>query len=332
MERILNDSNRKSSHRSKSLYNHPMQPHSNKPNTKTCRSRFYNFLSPFRPIIGGHSISEAGGSIWIPTFLLLLWRLICTCASIFALVLFSATGDIQYQLIGSWTFVATCLAWMLATFSSLRYLLFPQTATLSHGKHSYSLLANLTVPIYQIFLTSGLIIDLLYWTVLRERGMKVSVPEIVLYILSTTLLFIDLLISLRMNFRFWYIIGSILFAVIWIGFSWVWEKIKGIQPYTIGDIIENKIGRTVLIQLSLAFGHLISGAFVLLVNRINRISAVSHKIEKICYDDAQFTDLDEGDFLEYDREEDDFREITPERPYKKVTSYANSLPLYDPER
>ena len=331
MEQIPTDSNRKSSHRTKSHYDYQMQPQSTKQGFRKCSSQFSNLLSPFRPIIGGHCISEAGGSTWIPTFLLLLWRLTCTCASILALVLFSATGDIQYQFIGSWTFLATSLAWMLATFSSLRYMLFPETAALSHGKHSYSLLANLTVPIYQIFLTSGLIIDLLYWTVLREREMKVNLSEIVVYILSTALLFVDSLISFRMNFRFWYMVASILFAVVWIGFSWTWRKITGTQPYTVGDTIGNDIRRTVLIQLSLAFGHLISGAFVLLVNRINRIPLVSHKIDKICYNDAQLTDLDEGDFLEYDREEDDFREMTSEPPLKNFKSYTHPLPLYDPE-
>lgn len=124
-------------------------------------------LGDVRPLRGLHTVEEVGGSIWLRTEILLLYRLSATSALVFGVVLFSATGGMPPATFGAWAFYLTMIAMVLATVVSLRYLVAPERAVTTDCRDTSCVLADLAVPFMQTAVTLEIIVTAPYWAVVR---------------------------------------------------------------------------------------------------------------------------------------------------------------------
>eukprot|EP00737_Agarophyton_chilense_P001980 gb/GEZJ01002239.1/.p1 GENE.gb/GEZJ01002239.1/~~gb/GEZJ01002239.1/.p1 ORF type:complete len:170 (-),score=2.61 gb/GEZJ01002239.1/:378-887(-) len=118
--------------------------------------------NPF-PTFKSHTLSEAGGSVWVSSRVILLWRLCCTCLFVFTLGLLAPSGQFNYGWFITWIYLGVTSTMILATISSLLYRLYPeQSSSIMSGRWSFPLLANSTVCTYQLFLSLSTGADLAF--------------------------------------------------------------------------------------------------------------------------------------------------------------------------
>lgn len=249
-----------------------------------CQSSFLLFLGPFRPVYGNHSLLEAGGSAFLPQTVLLFYRLFCTCGFVFTLVLFTATGDFHFTRYGEWLYLGSALAMCLALFSSLCLLLcseLPQAEGRLTSRSHY-ILANITVPTFQIFLTLTLVADVLYWSLVREP--LAAIPKLLLYAISAVVMLIDSALACMMKYRVWYVLFGVLVPSVWLVFGWIRFAVLRSWMYERVHPSGGTMAGAVLLHVLLLMAPLLVGLGLVCVNRVQTRSLIArsrtHATEK----------------------------------------------------
>lgn len=237
-------------------------------------------LGPLRPVRGAHTVAEAGGSVWLPTPALLLFRLFSTCGLVFSFVLFSATGAFAPHTLGAWVFALAMLAMAAATISSLCYLIAPERSAIVSARGPYGLLSDVVVPLLQTALAAAVTLSIVYWPLLRGGSTNTSVAEVLQYAVAALVLALDVGVAFRMSFRLAYVVVAPLVFVVWLVFAWARFAAVKTWPYPGLDFRRMSVARTVMFHLAAVLGTSAIGLLVLIFNRLNRLPSVSARIRR----------------------------------------------------
>lgn len=225
------------------------------------------------PCFGGHSVEEAGASLWLPTTVLLLFRLAVAAMLIGHTVFFSLTGAFSFRLYATWAYVGLSVAFLGAVTCSLLDLLrdgdeeeAPVPDVEEGGRPADQLLrleprdsgfayfvAQVTVPLYQVFVTATLFGAIVFWAaILPEQSANVDYPLLALNAVAPGVAAIDLLLSLSMHFRLVYIPLVVLFNAAYAAALFAFYKMEDIYVYNFlnpsqpkGEFIAKAVGLAV---------------------------------------------------------------------------------------
>lgn len=224
-----------------------------------------SFWGPFRPLVGGHTIAEAGGSSYAPTWLLFLTRSASAAFMLGTLVYYSITGDYSWRFYSVWCHLGVGLAFLLSALLSL--LLLARKRTLFVSRPSFR--ASLTVIVSQVFASAALFLDVVFWALLFEG--TADFATIVMHAINLALFAVEILLALRMQYKLLYISFFVVFTCAYLGFSWIYFAIRDEFIYDILDVREQSAGVTVATYIGLFLWGIVAGIIVLLVSRLNRL-------------------------------------------------------------
>lgn len=298
-----------------------------KPQTSTSSSLLNRLLGEFRPWRGLHTVAEAGGSVWLCTEALLLYRLFSTCALVFAFVLFSAAGGMPPATLGAWAFYVATAAMGLATFSSLRYLVAPERAAATECRGASGVLADLVVPLVQAALSAEITVAALYWPVIRLDNGPPRPEALAQHVVAPLLLLADAALAFRMAFRLSYVLLAPVLGGAWLALAWIRYAEAKNWPYAALQFSTESARRTVAMHIGVILAGSVVGLLVLVSNRLNRLSAVTTRIRRrVANEEIASMSSKDAEAVS----EGGLERIVVSGDVGNVRSFAAPLPVYVP--
>ncbi len=201
-----------------------------------------------------------GSSTWLPTNVLLAYRLIAFFTTIIVFTVYTWKERFVLYVLTVWTLYLSGITYGIGVIgcgSSLPWL------------------AKLGTACYHVFFTFSVIVTPVYWVL--EFPNTMSRPGVVTFAklyphgMTMILFLIDLLLGGQMEFRFFDVIWSILYGVIYIAFLFIRFGITGDIPYDFVDFREVGVGRAVLNFILIIVGGVIISAIMVVVSRVTRL-------------------------------------------------------------
>lgn len=259
------------------------------------------------PCFGGHSVEEAGSSLWLPVTVLLLFRLAVAAMLIGHAVFYLLTGAFSFRLYATWAYLGLSVTFLAAVTCSLLDLLrdedeedVPVSDEEEGGRPADVLLgqeprdtgfayfvAQVTVPLYQIFVTVTLFGAIVFWAaILPEQSADVDYPLLALNTIAPGVVVVDLLLSLSMHFRLAYIPLVVLFNAAYAAALFAFYKLEDIYVYNFlnpsqpkGEFVAKAVGLAVASVIAPLFMYALSIFRDLIVRRRERKNDKAEKAE-----------------------------------------------------
>lgn len=224
-----------------------------------------NFWGPFRPILGGHSIEEAGTSAFLPTSLVLMWRIVFAVTMTSTFVYYMITDVYNLKFYSSWSHLAISVSFFLTSGASLAALVSGKNT----DKRSPSALASFVVIFFQTFATCALFLVVVYWALIYNDPRPVF-HQIAQHALNIIFALADMLLCMRMKFKVVYVLFFVCYTFAYIAFAWIRYVALKDWTYAFLDYTKQSVGQTVGYYVGLFAWGLISGALMILVSRLSR--------------------------------------------------------------
>lgn len=248
------------------------------------RSCCGTFWGPFRPLLGGHCLSEAATSAIVPTIVVVLYR---STASIFLLSSFlyyllnEGYSMTQYS---SWCHIGLGLAFALTSAVSLIFLLVPpkpNTRSTEDGATSdvktSSMLAFVAIMLYQVFATSALFLGVVYWVLIFDaKKDSLSFRNTAQHAFNLGFVLLDLFLSLRMQFKLSYMPAFLLYTIAYLVFMWIRFAVTNSFTYQFLDYRGDKSpGLVVGYYLGILVWAIVASVLMISLSRFSRLSCIS---------------------------------------------------------
>lgn len=229
------------------------------------------FWGPLRPLFGGHSVAEAGGSAFVPTWLLMITRFASATFMFVTLVYYLVDRRYFWRFYSLWCHFGLSISFFTSAFASLRLLLTAKRADV----HRASTFSGLVVFLFQIFASAALFLDVVYWSVLFKGGPHFD--RIAQHAVNIILVLVDMCLALKMNFKLFYTFMFVVYTVIFVVFAWIFFAVQDEWVYSFLDYEERGPGLTVAIYLGLILWGVVAGVLVFLLSRLNRLACVKNR-------------------------------------------------------
>lgn len=227
-----------------------------------------SFWGPFRPRFGGHTLAEAGSSAILPTFVLLVTRLSSAVFMLATFIYFTVRGTYGMEFFSSWSHLGLSLSLALSTALSLSYMMTARTS--GSGEIKFSRLAFFGVLMFQIFSSAALFLDPVYWILVFEGGTP-KFHQLAQHAVNLGLVVLDIVLSMHMDFRLMYVWIFVGYAVIYLGFAWVYFAITDEFTYTFLDHRNKAAGLVVAYYLGVVAWGVVAALIILVLSRISRL-------------------------------------------------------------
>lgn len=243
-----------------------------------CCAGCTRFWGPFRPLLGGHSFAEAATSTYLPTAVLSLLRTAFAITLLTTVIYYLLTGDYSIVYFSIWCHIGLGVAFALIGANSIIYLITPPTNTY---RDEPSVFASFAIIIFQVFATSALFLDVVFWALLF-RG-EVTFPALIQHALNFVFVIIEMLTSLSMQFKLVYSALFIFYTIIYLGFAWIRYAVIAEFPYGFLDYREQTNGTTVLYYVVLLAWGALASIILILISRLSRLPYLPPVLHRILY-------------------------------------------------
>lgn len=251
----------------------------------------YRFWGPFHPICGGHTIEEIATSLLLPTPLVLVYRLVFTIFLLTNLVYFLITKEYSLMHFTVWGLAGLCISFALLSATTLTYLLTPTPKKLQQCNAS-SPIAFVSIAFFQVFASAALFIDVFYWALLYDAKTDVlDLPTITSHATNFAFVFLEMLLSLNMNFKLIYMFFLPCVLIVYVAFMWIRYAITQNFPYEVFEFDNKQVGEVVLYYVGTLLWSFIAGFVILLLSRVNRISCLSSRFYNRQHTQSHFSHL-----------------------------------------
>lgn len=198
------------------------------------------------------------------------------------LIYFGLTGAFSFRLYATWAYAGLVLTFLFTVTCSLLDLLRDDTndqptADEEEGGHSANaslpeqqdqdsgfsyFVAQVTVPLYQVFVTATLFGAIIFWAaILPAQSATIDYPLLALNAVAPAVAAIDLVMSLRMQFRLVYVPLVILFNAAYAAALFAFYKLEDIYVYVFIDPAQPK-GEFVAKAVGLAAASVVAPLFL----------------------------------------------------------------------
>lgn len=234
-----------------------------------CCGRFWG---PFRPLIGGHTLSEAATSSIFPQIIVLLYRMTFTIFLGATFVYYYLRGHLDMIFFTNWSHLGLSITFAFLTALSLLYLCVQRdTRSLSRS----SILASIGIMSLQIFGSTALFLDVVYWGLLYDANEdQLDLRNLTGHAFNLVCVLLELMLSLRVNFKVFYILFALLYVVAYLAFMWIRYAVVGEFVYGIYDFRGKTAARVAIYYSGSLAWALVSGFALLLLSRLNRLPCV----------------------------------------------------------
>lgn len=242
-----------------------------------------SFWGPFRPFFGGHPLSEAATSSYLPTPIVLIYRATFTVFLMSTLLYYLIIGTYSIVYFTIWSHVGLSISFALLTAISLTYILTPpsslqyQQTTSTSTRHKLSFISIL---LFQVFASAALFLDVVYWSLLYDAndGEPLELSELTSHAINLIFVLLEIILSMRMNFKLFYILMLVVYVAIYLGFMWIRYAITNDFSYDIYDPRGKHISAVVLYYVGSFLWTIIAGFIMFVVSRLNRLPCLPNRV------------------------------------------------------
>lgn len=249
----------------------------------------YRFWGPFHPILGGHTIEEISTSLYLPTPIVLIYRLTFTIFLITNILYFTITG--KYQLINFtvWGLIGLSLSFSLLSACTLTYLLTP--ASKKYEQHyTPSKIAFLSIITFQIFASSTLFIDVFYWLLLYNPQVnKLDLSNITAHATNFAFVLLEMILSCNMNLKVVYVFFLPCFLIVYLAFMWIRYAVTKDFPYNVFELEGKSVGEIVLYYVGTLVWSFVASFMILLLSKFNRLPCLAFRFYHRRHTQRQFS-------------------------------------------
>lgn len=228
------------------------------------------FWGPYRPLFGGHAMFEASTSAILPTVAVFLYRATFSVFLLSTLVYFAAKGRYSFMFFSAWAHLGLALSFSLSTAVTFAFLITPQ----KYDSLRPSTLASASILLFQVFASAAVFLDLVFWTLLFGYDETPDFAILVQHAANLICVLLDILLSLRMQFKLIYAATFVLFTIFYLCFMWVRYAINKQFVYDVLDYRLHSKGVTVGYYLGIIAWGVIASVLMVLLSRLNRLPCV----------------------------------------------------------
>lgn len=265
----------------------------------------------------GHTVAEAGHSAWFDTRALLIFRLFVSAFLVSHIVFFSLTKDISFRLYASWSFAGFTVAFVLVVMCSLIEVLrmgdddeegseprdeeegAVRAASIPTSDHARDtgliyVLAQVAVPMYQLFVTAVLFSTIVYWAAIHSsQGNSISYSLLAVNVVAPAVALLDMFLSMSMRFRFVYVPLFVLYNGAYAGALYAFFRLEDLYVYQFIDPSIQEQGAFIGKVSALAVASVMAALVLCGISIARDLSFVRRRREKI--HSGKSTDLDESE-------------------------------------
>eukprot|EP00177_Eucheuma_denticulatum_P001157 GFKZ01002085.1.p1 GENE.GFKZ01002085.1~~GFKZ01002085.1.p1 ORF type:complete len:567 (-),score=85.01 GFKZ01002085.1:341-1936(-) len=255
-----------------------------------------------RRIFVAHSIAEAGRSAWLPPVPILLFRLAVSAMLVSHVVFFSLAGDFSFRRYATWNYVGLTVAFISVLTCSLVELLRSDDDSQSDSvdeetgsvptpvddgtevadKGLARAFAQVTVPLYQTFVTASLFGAVVFWAVVySSENPNMTYPLLSLNAVAPFVALLDVLVSFSMRFRLVYIPLFVLYNSAYAAALYVFFRVSDLYVYIALDPSEQTRMSFILKLVGLGVGTVVAGLILCGLTALSGTSFVKRRAEKV---------------------------------------------------
>lgn len=237
-----------------------------------CCGRFWG---PFRPLVGGHTLGEAATSSILPHFIVVLYRTLFTIFLGSTFVYYFLRGQLDMKFFTNWSHLGLSITFAFLTALSLLYLCM-QRDTHSSSPQS-SMLGTVGVILLQVFGSTALFLDVVYWGLLYDSEKdQLDLRNLTGHAFNLVCVLLEMMLSLRVNFKLFYILFVLLYVVSFLAFMWIRYAVGVPKEFVYGiyDYRDKPPTRVAVYYTGSVAWALVSGFVILLLSRLNRLPCV----------------------------------------------------------
>ena len=212
-------------------------------------------------------MDEVATSAILPTLLVALWRLAFGGVLLGFYLYFIINGPYSMIFFSSWSHLVIAVSFLVLSLISFLYAFgaLPRAPAI----------ATTAVILHQIACGAALFLDVVYWALIW-KGPQVKLHQVAQHAFNVVFIFVDFVLSLRINFKVFYIIFNIAYLASYLIFAWIRYAVADNWPYTFLDFNRNSVGTTVGYYIGLFAWCVVSSLVLIIFSRINRFACVKN--------------------------------------------------------
>lgn len=239
-----------------------------------------SFWGPFRPLFGGHSLREAATSAYFPTIVIFIWRVVFALFMSTTFLVYTINGQYTFQFYSIWCHLGISIAFIASSLASALYLSSKQPRN-----RNCSFFAFVVVLLFQVFATAALFLDLVFWALLFDFDTKPDIATLAQHAFNLVFVLLDILLSVRMQFKLIYGVVFILYTISFLVFAWIRFAITDDWMYNFLDYQRQAAGTTVAYYLGIFVWAAVAAIIVILLSRISRCACSKSRRADASVDD-----------------------------------------------
>lgn len=233
-----------------------------------------SFWGPFRPVFGGHTLEQVATSYAVPALIVSMWRL--AFATFLGVTLVSYLVDHTYAMhfYSAWCHLGLALAFAATGLCSAVFVIDRRTRA-----PRMSVAASCATAFFQVFATSALFLDVVYWAILFDYRARPTFAQLAQHAFNLAFVAVDLLLTLRVDFRVPYAAFFVAYTLAYLGFAWIRFAVTEDWVYDFLDYRTKKAGIVVAYYFGILAWALLAAAVLLLISRIGRCVSPRRKTQ-----------------------------------------------------
>lgn len=182
---------------------------------------------------GRHSLAEAATSRYLPTLLILAWRLLALAALISALCYISvesapARTGLALLILYSWN-IPTVLAYLLIFLCTILYVSLPETYS-----DKFKLLATTSIALLQMTAAGAVGLNVFILVSIGTLDLESELPLFLAFVaVNVAVVVLDFLLTFRMQLRLGY--ALVAFAIAVVVFFLIWREVIPVSLWLSGS-------------------------------------------------------------------------------------------------
>lgn len=271
------------------------------------RSCCGTFWGPFRPLFGGHQLSEAATSAFLPTPVVVLYRASAAIFLLSSFLYYVLNDGYKMTQFSSWCHVGLGISFALTTSVSLIFMLAPprSNASLEDGhvaaRKRSSSLAFCAIVVYQVFATAALFLDVVYWALIyNPKDTQVTFRNLSQHGYNLGFVILDICLSMRMQFKMSYMLAFLLYTISYLVYMWVRFSVVRDFTYSFLDYRGKSPGNVVGYYLGLLAWAMLASVLMIVFSRLSRLPCLPPLKTGMGLDSEQSDDVDADSSLDDD--------------------------------
>lgn len=215
-------------------------------------------------------MSEAATSSILPTFVVVIYRAVFAIFLVSTFLYYQLKGPVSLHTFTRWSHLGLALSFSSLSAISLIFLLTLPASRSSHPSN----VAFLIILFFQVFASAALFLDVVYWALLYSPGDSVDLGNLSGHALNLVCVVLELVLSLRMNFKLMYTVAFIVYVIMYLVFLWIRYAIVDNFVYDFLDYRDKSAGTVVLYYLGTTLWALVASIIMVLFSRLNRLPCI----------------------------------------------------------